>query len=328
MAAVTYIEAITSALAEEMRRNPEVFVFGEDVGPYGGVFKATRGLYDEFGQDRCFDTPISENLIIGLAVGASMVGMRPVAEIQFADFLTCGWDQIVQQLAKLRYRSGGGLTCPATVRVSCGAEIGGGLYHSQTNEAWLVHNPGLVVMAPATAYDAKGMLKAALRGDDPVVYLEHKKLYRSIKEEIPDSDYTVDWRKAVVRRRGRDVTIVAYQLMMHRALEAAEELAEENIEAEVIDLRTLLPLDRETVAQSVQKTGRLVVVHESPRTGGVGAEIVAVVNEECFEFLEAPPARVTSPDVPPVPFAETMERFVIPQKEDIKKAVRRAVDWA
>jgi len=328
MAAVSFIEAITQAMAEEMRRNPEVFVFGEDVGPYGGVFKATKGLYEEFGEDRAFDTPISENLIIGLAVGASLVGMRPVAEIQFSDFLTCGWDQLVQQLAKMRYRSGGSLTCPATVRVCCGAEIGGGLYHSQTNEAWLVHNPGLVVMAPATAYDAKGMLKAALRGDDPVVFLEHKKLYRSIKEEIPDDDYTVDWSQAVVRRRGSDVTIVAYQLMMHRALEAAADLAEEGISAEVIDLRTLLPLDRATIAESVRKTGHLVVVHESPRTGGVGGEIVAAVNEECFEYLEAPPARVCSPDVPPVPFAEPMEHFVIPQKDDITAAVRRVVDWS
>lgn len=328
MAAVTFIDAITSAMAEEMRRNPEVFVFGEDVGAYGGVFKATKGLQEEFGEERCFDTPITENLIIGLAVGASMVGMRPVAEIQFSDFLTCGWDQLVQQLAKLRYRTGGTMTCPATVRVCCGAEIGGGLYHSQTNEAWLVHNPGLVVMAPATPYDAKGMLKSALRGDDPVVYLEHKKLYRSIKEELPTEDYLVDWSKAAVRRKGKDITIIAYQLMMHRSLEAAEALAEEGIDAEVIDLRTLLPLDRETICESVKKTGRAVVVHESPKTGGVGGEIIATINEGCFEYLEAPPTRVCSPDVPPVPFAEQMEHFVIPQLDDIKDAVRRVVNWS
>lgn len=315
-------------MAEEMRRNPEVFVFGEDVGAYGGVFKATKGLQEEFGEERCFDTPITENLIIGLAVGASMVGMRPVAEIQFSDFLTCGWDQLVQQLAKLRYRTGGTMTCPATVRVCCGAEIGGGLYHSQTNEAWLVHNPGLVVMAPATPYDAKGMLKSALRGDDPVVYLEHKKLYRSIKEELPTEDYLVDWSKAAVRRKGKDITIIAYQLMMHRSLEAAEALAEEGIDAEVIDLRTLLPLDRETICESVKKTGRAVVVHESPKTGGVGGEIIATINEGCFEYLEAPPTRVCSPDVPPVPFAEQMEHFVIPQLDDIKDAVRRVVNWS
>lgn len=327
MATVTYIEAITSAMAEEMRRNPEVFVFGEDCGAYGGVFKATKGLQEEFGEERCFDTPICENLIVGLAVGASVVGMRPIAEIQFADFLTCGWDQLVQQLAKLRYRSGGAFTCPATVRVCCGAEIGGGLYHSQTNEAWLVHCPGLVVMAPGTAHDAKGMLKAALRGDDPVVYLEHKKLYRSIKEEIPDDDYAVDWRKAVVRRRGRDVTIVAYQLMMHRSLAAAEELAKDGIQAEVIDLRTLLPIDRESIAESVKKTGRLIAVHESPKTGGVGAEIMAIANEECFEYLQAPPMRVCSPDVPPVPFAEPMEHFVIPQLRTIVEAAKNIMEW-
>jgi len=325
---MTFIDAITSAMAEEMRRNPEVFVFGEDVGAYGGVFKATKGLQEEFGEDRCFDTPITENLIIGLAAGASLVGMRPVAEIQFADFLTCGWDQLVQQLAKMRYRTGGASTCPATVRVCCGAEIGGGLYHSQTNEAWLVHCPGLVVMAPATAYDAKGMLRAALRGEDPVVFLEHKKLYRSIKEELPDDDYVVDWKKAEVRREGKDITIIAYQLMMHRSLQAAEELAEEGIDAEVIDLRTLLPLDRETICESVKKTGRALVVHESPKTGGVGGEVIATINEGCFEYLEAPPTRVCSPDVPPVPFAEPMEHFVIPQLDDIKNAVREVMDWA
>lgn len=328
MATMTFIDAITSAMAEEMRRNPEVFVFGEDVGAYGGVFKATKGLQEEFGEDRCFDTPITENLIIGLAAGASLVGMRPVAEIQFADFLTCGWDQLVQQLAKMRYRTGGASTCPATVRVCCGAEIGGGLYHSQTNEAWLVHCPGLVVMAPATAYDAKGMLRAALRGEDPVVFLEHKKLYRSIKEELPDDDYVVDWKKAEVRREGKDITIIAYQLMMHRSLQAAEELAEEGIDAEVIDLRTLLPLDRETICESVKKTGRALVVHESPKTGGVGGEVIATINEGCFEYLEAPPTRVCSPDVPPVPFAEPMEHFVIPQLDDIKNAVREVMDWA
>jgi len=325
---MTFIDAITSAMAEEMRRNPEVFVFGEDVGAYGGVFKATKGLQEEFGEERCFDTPITENLIIGLAAGASLVGMRPVAEIQFADFLTCGWDQLVQQLAKMRYRTGGASTCPATVRVCCGAEIGGGLYHSQTNEAWLVHCPGLVVMAPATAYDAKGMLRAALRGEDPVVFLEHKKLYRSIKEELPDDDYVVDWKKAEVRREGKDITIIAYQLMMHRSLQAAEELAEEGIDAEVIDLRTLLPLDRETICESVKKTGRALVVHESPKTGGVGGEVIATINEGCFEYLEAPPTRVCSPDVPPVPFAEPMEHFVIPQLDDIKNAVREVMDWA
>lgn len=319
---VTYIEAITEAMAEEMRRDDRVFVMGEDVALYGGVFKATKGLLDEFGPSRVIDTPISEEFIVGGAVGAAAVGMRPIPELQFSDFASCALDPIVQQAAKLRYRSGGGWTCPLVIRVCCGGEIGGGLYHSQTNENWFFGTAGLVVVAPSTPYDAKGLLKASIRVDDPVVFLEHKKLYRWIRGDIPDSDYELPLGRADIKRPGSTLTIICYQLMVHRALAAAEILAGEGIEAEIMDLRTLLPWDEEMVLESVRRTGKALIVHESPMTGGVGGEIAAVIMEKAFDYLDAPVMRLTAPDVPPVPFAPALEAFFMPNTEKIAAKAR------
>jgi 2-oxoisovalerate dehydrogenase E1 component beta subunit len=327
MKKVTYIEAITQALDEEMARDERVFLLGEDIGLYGGVFKATKGLMDKYGAERVIDTPISEVYIAGGSVGAAMVGMRPVPEIQFADFITPSMDQIIQQMAKIRYRTGGQWTCPMTMRVCCGADIGGGLYHSQTNEQWFVSQPGLIVVMPATPYDAKGLLKSAIRGDDPVIYFEHKRLYRWIKEEIPDGDFTVPIGKAAVRKEGKDITIVSYGLMYHRSLEAVNALEKEGISAELIDMRTLLPWDRETIFESVKKTSRVVLVQESSKTGGVMAEIGAAISEEVFDYLDAPVTRVAGIDVPAVPFAPPMEHFFLPNADKITRAVKKVLEY-
>jgi len=259
---------------------------------------------------------------VGGAVGAAMVGMKPVAEIQFSDFVTPAMDQIIQQLAKMRYRTGGRFSAPAVVRICCGAEVGGGLYHSQTNEAWFAGTPGLKVVMPSTPYDAKGLLKAALRADDPVIFFEHKRLYRSVKGEIPDEDYTVPIGKAAVRREGQQLTVLAYGLMVHKVLEALPQLTAAGIDAEVIDLRSLLPIDWETIFASVKKTARVLLVQESPKSVGVMAEVAARIAEEAFEHLDAPPVRVCGLDVPPVPFAPPMEHFVLPQLDRIVAAAR------
>jgi 2-oxoisovalerate dehydrogenase E1 component beta subunit len=251
--------------------------------------------------------------------------MRPIPEIQFSDFASCAFDPIVQQAARMRYRSGGGWTCPVVIRICCGGEIGGGLYHSQTNENWFFGTPGLVVVAPSTPYDAKGLLKAAVRCDDPVIYLEHKKLYRWIRGDVPEDDFTVPLGRADIKREGRTLTIICYQLMVHRALEAAAQLAEEGIDTEVLDLRTLLPWDRETVYESVRKTSKVLIVHESPRTGGVGGEIAASISEDLFDDLDAPVQRLTGLDVPPMPFAPAMESYYMP---DIEKIAAKARELA
>jgi len=327
MKKVTFIEAITQALDEEMARDERVFLLGEDIGLYGGVFKATKGLLDKYGAERVIDTPISEVYIAGGSVGAAMVGMRPVPEIQFADFITPSMDQIIQQMAKMRYRTGGQWTCPMTMRVCCGADVGGGLYHSQTNEQWFVSQPGLIVVMPATPYDAKGLLKSAIRGDDPVIYFEHKRLYRWIKEEIPEDDFTVPIGKAAIRKEGKDITVVSYGLMYHRSLEAVNALEKEGISAELIDMRTLLPWDRETILESVKKTSRVVLVSESSKTGGVMGEIGASIAEEVFDYLDAPVTRVCGIDVPAVPFAPPMEHFFLPNADKITRAVKKVLEY-
>src|SRR5512142_2982559 len=259
MPTMTYIDAITTALREEMQRDERVYIIGEDVGVMGGVFKATKGLYEEFGAERVIDSPLAEGIIISSSIGAAMTGMRPVPEIQFVDFITPAMDAITQQAAKLRYRSAGSQTCPMTIRVCYGGGVGGGLYHSQTNTTWFIHEPGLVVVAPATPYDAKGMLKSAIRDDNPVVYFEHKKLYRSIKEEVPDDDYTVDLYKAEVRRPGKDITAISYGYTLQLTLQAAEKLKQEHgVDVEVVDLRILNPLDKNTLLESVARTSRVV----------------------------------------------------------------------
>lgn len=327
MKKVTYIEAITQALYEEMERDERVFLIGQDIGLYGGVFKATKGLMDRFGAERVIDAPISEVYIAGGSVGAALVGMRPVAEIQFADFITPSMDQIIQQMAKMRYRSGGAWTCPMTIRVCCGGEVGGGLYHSQINEQWFFSQPGLVVVMPSTPYDAKGLLKAAVRGEDPVIYFEHKRLYRSIKEEIPEDDFVVPVGKAAVRKEGKDITIVAYGLMCHKALEAVAMLEKDGISCELIDMRTLRPWDRETVFESVKKTSRAVLVQENSKTGGVMAEVSASITEDVFDYLDAPVSRVCGLDVPMLPFAPPMEHFFLPNAEKIVRAVRKVMEY-
>ncbi len=327
MAMTTYIQGITQALDEEMARDDRVFLIGQDIGLYGGVFKATKGLMDKYGPDRVIDSPISEVFIAGGSVGAAMAGMKPVPEIQFADFITPSMDQIVQQAAKIRYRSGGEWTCPMTLRVCCGGDVGGGLYHSQINEQWFFSQPGLVVILPATPYDAKGLLKSAIRGEDPVIFFEHKRLYRWIKEDLPDDDFTVPIGKAALRKEGKDITIVTYGLMYHRTLEAIETLEKEGISVELIDMRTLSPWDREMILESVKKTSRAVLVQENSKTGGVMAEVAATIMEEAFDYLDAPVVRVAGLDVPMLPFAPPMEHYFLPNAEKVIRAVRKVMEY-
>jgi 2-oxoisovalerate dehydrogenase E1 component beta subunit len=319
---LTYLEAIREALFEEMRRDPKVFVLGEDVGPYGGAFGVTQGLADEFGEMRVIDTPISESAIIGVSIGAALRGYRPVAEMQFADFISCGFDQIVNQAATLRYRYGGRAAVPIVVRAPSGGNVGGGLYHSQNPEAWFVHRPGLKVVAPSTAYDAKGLLKAAIRDDNPVIYFEHKYLYRRAKGPVPEGDAIVPIGEAAIRREGDDITLVTYGAMVTPALEAADRLSKDGVETEVIDLRTLMPFDRGAILRSVEKTNRALIVHEDVKTLGIGAELSAVIVEERFEHLDAPVMRVTYPDTHP-PFSHVLEAANLPDVEKIAEALRK-----
>src|SRR5213083_3085652 len=313
---LTYLDAIREALAEEMRRDGKVFVLGEDVGPYGGAFGAPQGLYDEFGEARVLDTPISESAIVGISIGAAMRGYRPVAEMQFADFISCGFDQIVNQAATLRYRYGGRASVPIVVRAPSGGGVSGGLYHSQNPEAWFVHRPGLKVVAPSTAYDAKGLLKAAIRDDNPVIYFEHKYLYRRAKGAVPEGDDIVPIGVAAVRRDGDDVTLITYGAMVMPSLEAADRLSKEGVETEVIDLRTLLPFDKDAILRSVEKTNRVLIVHEDVKTLGIGAELSAVIMEERFAILDAPVLRVTYPDTHS-PFAQALEEANLPNADKI-----------
>ena len=323
---LTYLEAIREALAEEMRRDPKVFVLGEDVGPYGGAFGATQGLYDEFGESRVIDTPISESAIVGVSIGASLRGYRPVAEMQFADFISCGFDQIVNQAATLRYRYGGRASVPIVVRAPSGGNVGGGLYHSQNPEAWFIHRPGLKVVAPSTSIDAKGLLKAAIRDDNPVIYFEHKYLYRRAKGAVPEGDEIVPIGVAATRREGDDITLLTYGAMVQPSLEAADRLSKDGVEVEVIDLRTLLPFDKDAILRSVEKTNRAMVVHEDVKTLGIGAELAAVIMEEKFDALDAPVMRVTYPDTH-CPFSNVLEAFNLPDADKISAALRKLAEY-
>lgn len=319
MAPVTYLEAVRQALAEEMERDPSVLLLGEDIGVYGGAFKATEGLLARFGWERVIDTPLSESAIVGAAVGMSYMGLRPVAEIQFIDFIACAFNQITNFAATSHYRWGA--PAPIVIRGPAGGGVHGGPFHSANPEMYFVHTPGLKVVYPSTPYDAKGLLKSAIRDNNPVLFFEHKLLYRRIKEELPAEDYTVPLGKAVIRRPGRDLTIVTYAAMVHASLEAAEKLALEGIEAEIIDLRTLQPMDRETVLDSVRRTNKLLIVHEDTRTGGIAGEIAALVTESAFEDLDGPIRRVTSLDTP-VPFSPPLEQHFRPNAERIAIAAR------
>lgn len=318
-----YIRAITEALNEEMARDENVFVIGEDVGGPGGAFSATKGLLETYGERRVKDTPISESAIVGVAIGAAIRGLRPVVEIMFADFLAVCMDQIVNQLAKMRYMFGGMYKLPVVIRTACGGGLNAGPQHSQCPEAWFAHVPGLKVVMPATAHDAKGLLKSAIREDNPVLFIEHKALY-ALKGEIPEEEYLVPLGKAEVRKAGKDVTVVATSRMVHHALAAANVLSEGGIDVEVIDLRTISPLDKETIFQSVEKTSKLVVAHEAVKAFGVGAEVAAMVCEEMIDRLSAPVARIGAPFVP-APF--NLENLYLPNSDDVVKAVKKVMAY-
>ena len=320
MAVITYIEAISKGLWEEMERDSSVFLLGEDIGEYGGAFKVTKGFFDHFGSDRVVDTVLAESAIIGAATGAALVGMKPVAEMQFADFVTCGFNQLVNNSASIHYRWN--LPVPMVVRLPSGAGIHGGPFHSRNPEAWFFHQPGLKLVAPSTPYDAKGLIKAAIRDPNPVLYFEHKRLYRHVKGEVPDNDYVVEIGKGDVKRQGNDITVVAYGSTVHLALEAAEILErQDGVSVEVVDLRSLMPLDKELIISSVKKTGKVLITHEDTVTGGIGGEIAALIAEFAFESLDAPIKRVGAIDIP-TPFAPTLEEYFLPNKEKVLAALR------
>lgn len=322
----TFLGAIREAIGEEMRRDERVYVLGEDVGAYGGAFKVTEGFYEEFGPERVLDTPISESAIVGVAVGAALMGMRPIAEMQFMDFISCGFDQIVNAAATYRYRYGGNCSVPMVVRGPSGGNVHGGLFHSQSREAWFTQVAGLKVIMPATAYDAKGLMKAAIRDNNPCIFFEHKYLYRRIKESIPDDDYIVPLGKARLALTGSDVTMISWGAMVHHCVSAAHLLEEDGIDAEVIDLRTLVPLDVRAIEESVQKTNRVMIVHEAPRTSGFGGEIAAFIAEELFPWLDAPVVRITGLDAH-VPFSPPLEKYYLPNVADIVESARKLVKY-
>jgi 2-oxoisovalerate dehydrogenase E1 component beta subunit len=321
----TVIEALRDALHEEMQRDERVLVMGEDVEE-GGVFRATEGLLAEFGPGRIIDTPLAESLIVGVAIGAALNGMRPVAEIQFADFIHPAMDQIVSEAARMRYRSNGAFSCPMVIRAPSGGGIHGALYHSQNVEALFAHVPGLKVVAPSTPYDAAGLLKAAIRDDDPVLFFEHKKTYRLIKGEVPGQDYALPIGKANVVRQGKDLSILTYGLAVHQCLEAAEALAQE-VSVEVVDLRTLAPLDKDAILESVRKTGKALIVHEDNLTGGIGGELAAIIAEEAFDYLDGPVMRLAMPDVPAVPYSPPLEEYCLLNPDKIAAAIRKLADY-
>lgn len=324
MATMTLLQAVRDGLLSEMTRDERVVLMGEDVGVNGGVFRATEGLQKEFGDDRVMDTPLAESGIIGLAVGMAVNGLRPVPEIQFMDFIFPAFDQIVSEVAKLRYRSGGGFTCPMVIRTPYGGGIKGGHYHSQSGEAYFAHTPGLKVVIPSNPYDAKGLLISAIRDEDPVIFFEPKRLYRSLKGDVPEDSYTVDIGKAQVVRPGKDVTLIAWGAMVPVCLKAAELCAPRGADCEVIDLRTLVPLDEETILESVKKTGRVVIVQEAPKTCGFGAEVSAIIAEEAILYLEAPITRVSGLDTP---FPYTLEHIYLPDPERVALAVGKVKNF-
>jgi 2-oxoisovalerate dehydrogenase E1 component beta subunit len=324
MAVITYIQAITDALREELHRDPSVFILGEDIGQYGGAFRVTQGFLEEFGPERIMDTPLSESAIIGVAAGAAMAGFRPVAEMQFMDFITVGFNQIVNICAKMHYRAG--LSVPLVIRGPSGGYVHGGPFHSQNPEGWFIRTPGLKIVAPATPYDAKGLLKAAIRDNNPVLYFEHKYLYRRIKEDVPEDDFIVPIGKGEIKRRGKDATIITYAAMVHLAMEVAEEFSKEGVEIEVVDLRSLLPYDKELIMESVRRCNRVLLLHEDTMTGGPAGEWAAHISEHAFESLDAPIKRITALDAP-IPYAPPLEEYFLPNKEKIAVALRELLEY-
>ena len=324
MAMLTYLEAIRQAMEEEMVRDSRVFILGEDVGNYGGAFRVTQGFLEKFGPERIIDTPISETGLIGAAIGASLFGMRPIAELQFIDFIGCAFNQIVNYAAKSRYRWGGGV--PIVIRGPAGAGVHGGPFHSQSPESYFMNVPGLKIVVPATPTDAKGLMIAAIRDPDPVIFLEHKFLYRRLKEDVPEGDYATPIGEARLARAGKDISIITYGAMVHASLEAADLVAAEGISVEILDLRTLLPMDRPRILETVKKTGRALIVHEATRTGGPGGEIAALIGEYAFEHLDAPIVRVAPPDTP-VPYSPPLEEYFLPNASKIADAIRALAEY-
>lgn len=327
MAIISYIDAVTMAIREEMERDPKVFILGEDVGLKGGVFKATHGLYDQFGEARALDAPLAESAIAGVGIGAAMYGMRPIAEMQFADFIMPAVNQIISEAAKIRYRSNNDWNCPIVFRAPYGGGVHGALYHSQSVEAIFANQPGLKIVMPSTPYDVKGLLKAAIRDDDPVLFFEHKRAYRLIKGEVPAEDYTLPLGKADVKRAGEDITVITYGLCVHFALQAAEKLAKDGISAHVLDLRTVYPLDKEAIIEAALKTGKVLLVTEDTKEGSIMGEVAAIIAENCLFDLDAPIQRLAGADVPAMPYAPTMEKFFMVNPERVEKAMRELAEY-
>ncbi|MCL7746165.1 MULTISPECIES: alpha-ketoacid dehydrogenase subunit beta [Halalkalibacter] len=327
MAVISYIEAVTQAMREEMERDEKVFVLGEDVGARGGVFRATNGLYEQFGEQRVIDTPLAESAIAGVGIGAAMYGMKPIAEMQFADFIMPAVNQIISEAAKIRYRSNNDWSCPITIRAPYGGGVHGALYHSQSVEAIFASVPGLKIVMPSTPYDVKGLLKAAIRDPDPVLFFEHKRAYRLIKGEVPDDDYTLPIGKADVKREGDDITVITYGLSVHFALQAADRLEKEGIGAHILDLRTVYPLDKEAIIEAASKTGKVLLVTEDNKEGSIMGEVAAIIAEHCLFDLDAPIKRLAGPDVPAMPYAPTMEKYFMINPEKVEKAMRELAEF-
>ena len=327
MPVISYIDAVTMAIREEMERDSQVFVLGEDVGKKGGVFKATHGLYDQFGEHRVIDTPLAESAIAGVGVGAAMYGMRPIAEMQFADFIMPAINQIISEAAKVRYRSNNDWSCPMVIRAPYGGGVHGALYHSQSVEAIFANQPGLKIVMPSTPYDVKGLLKAAIRDDDPVLFFEHKRAYRLIKGEVPADDYVLPIGKADVKRQGEDITVITYGLCVHFALQAAEKLASDGISAHVLDLRTVYPLDKEAIVEAAVKTGKVLLITEDTKEGSIIGEVAAIIAENCLFDLDAPIMRLAGPDIPAMPYAPTMEKYFMVNPDKVEKAMRELAEY-
>ncbi|MEC0344585.1 alpha-ketoacid dehydrogenase subunit beta [Peribacillus frigoritolerans] len=327
MPVISYIDAVTMAMREEMERDSRVFVLGEDVGKKGGVFKATNGLYDQFGEDRVIDTPLAESAIAGVGIGAAMYGLRPIAEMQFADFIMPAINQIVSEAAKIRYRSNNDWSCPMVIRAPYGGGIHGALYHSQSVEAIFANQPGLKIVMPSTPYDVKGLLKAAIRDEDPVLFFEHKRAYRLIKGEVPTEDYVLPIGKADVKREGEDITVISYGLCVHFVLQAAEKLAADGISAHVLDLRTVYPLDKDAIIEAASKTGKVLLVTEDNKEGSIMSEVAAIIAEHCLFDLDAPVKRLAGPDVPAMPYAPTMEKQFMVNPDKVEKAMRELAEY-
>ncbi|WP_217586657.1 alpha-ketoacid dehydrogenase subunit beta [Lentibacillus saliphilus] len=327
MPVMSYIQAVTTALKEEMQRDENVFILGEDVGKKGGVFRATDGLYDEFGDARVLDTPLAESAIAGVGIGAAMYGKRPVAEMQFADFIMPAVNQIISEAARIRYRSNNDWTCPITIRAPYGGGVHGALYHSQSVEAVFANQPGLKIVMPSTPYDVKGLLKAAIRDNDPVLFFEHKRAYRLLKGDVPEEDYVLPIGKADVKREGTDITVITYGLCVNFALQAAEKLAEEGIDAHILDLRTIYPLDQEAIIEAAKKTGKVLLVTEDNKEGSIIGEVAAIISEHCLFDLDAPIQRLAGPDIPAMPYAPTMEKFFMINPDKVEKAMRDLAEF-